>query len=444
MRRNLGFGLVALAALSFAGVTWFAWKGAMGLVGLVLVVVSFAAYIGSSFLLDRDTRKPLDTVAKVVFTIVGILALLRHPIDANGTPLPLYEALWIYVQEVDPTTFVMWGLAAMAIKFVGVISSAFAWHMLLRGQGVQYPFWSKIMTAFLIGRFIGTFLPSTIGLDGYTLYEAGKYSNQWARVVTAKALEKFIGVTGLFLGMVITLPFGYPVIVDVTTHLGAPDSAPMLAAAIFAVAGGISAVVVVGLVWPIVLVHVMQAVEAVAGKLPMGDRVGGRVVNVLRGFTGAVGAYKGKVGVLMLALLGKFVTHFTTAVVYFFTALAIGVVGAKFWPIVFGSTIQILATLLSPTIAGEGAREAFQALLLSKQLNGVAPAVLSGALGFIAAEAATLWGGVFLWVRTPDWRPAYALVDGKQVDYAWITDDDEGFDAEKLAAIRAGHRPDAE
>ena len=154
----------------------------------------------------------------------------------------------------------------------------------------------------------------------------------------------------------------------------------------------------------------------------------------------AVAAYDGKVGLLLLALCSKFVTHFTTAAVYYFTALAIGVVGASFWPITFGSTIQILATLLSPTIAGEGAREAFQALLLSNQLGGVAQAVLSGALGFIAAEAATMWGGAFLWVRKPGWRPRFAHVDGEQVDYAWIDDDDAGFDANRIAEIRAGHR----
>jgi hypothetical protein len=142
----------------------------------------------------------------------------------------------------------------------------------------------------------------------------------------------------------------------------------------------------------------------------------------------------------MTALVSKFVTHFTTAVVYYFTALAIGVTTAKFWPIVFGSTIQILATIFAPTIAGEGAREAFQAILLSKELGGVAQAVLSGALGFLAAEAATLWGGAFLWTRVAGWRPAFALVDGKQVDYAWINDDEDGsFDADKLARAQAEH-----
>jgi hypothetical protein len=153
----------------------------------------------------------------------------------------------------------------------------------------------------------------------------------------------------------------------------------------------------------------------------------------------AVGAYRGQVGLLFAVLFSKFVTHFTTAVPYYFTALAIGVVGARFWPIVFGSMIQIVGTVFSPTIAGEGAREAFQALLLSKQLGGVAQAVLSAALGFIAAEGATLWGGAFLWVRTPGWRPAFTYVDDQQVDYAWIDDSEEvGLDAARIAAASAG------
>ena len=116
---------------------------------------------------------------------------------------------------------------------------------------------------------------------------------------------------------------------------------------------------------------VLREVERVAGALgnigPI-SKIAGKVVGQLQGFTAAVQAYRGKVGLLFACLFAKFVTHFTTAAVYFFTALAIGVTTAQFWPITFGSTIQILATVLSPTIAGEGAREAFQALLLSNQL----------------------------------------------------------------------------
>ena len=423
----LGFPLVVLSAVAFAGLSVFAWQGRLGIVALALLLVSGGAFLVGRRNLSATSRRPVDTAGKAIFTVVGIMALLRHRIPVEeDVYLPIYVAIAEYIGSVDPTTFVLFGMVAMAVKFCGVIASAFGWHLLLIGQGIRYPFWLGIMTAFLIGRFIGTFLPSTIGLDGYTLFEAGRYSNQWSRCVTAKALEKFIGITGLFLGMVVTLPFGYQVIVDVVEKVGRPEAAPMLAGGIAVVAGGICLAVMIGLVWPVLLTKSMMLLGKV---LPAAIRV---QVDQL---ASAVGAYKGQVLLLFAVLVSKFITHFTPAVVDYFTALAIGVAAAQFWPITFGSTIQILATVLSPTIAGEGAREAFQALLLSKQLGGVAQAVLSASLGFIAAEAATMWGGAFLWTRKPGWRPAFATVDGNQVDYAWIDEgEDAGFDAAKIAA----------
>lgn len=433
----MGAGLIVVAGVLFAGLTFLAWAGRLGLPALVLLSLSAGLYFLGRRPLGPVARGRVDLAAKVVFTLVGCVALLRHPIDVDGVRAPLHDAIATYIGTVDSTTFVTWALVAMAVKFVGVLSSAFAWHLLLVGQGVRMPYWQTTVTSFLIGRFIGTFLPSTLGLDGYTLYEAARYSGQPARAVTAKALEKFIGITGLFLGMVLTMPLGYSVIVDVVSSeaVGRPDAAPLLAGAILLVAGGISAVVTVGLVWPVLLVGVMRGLTRASGLLG-GGAVVGRVTAVLARFTEAVGAYHGKVGLLLLALLMKFVTHFTTFVVYYFTGLAIGVATIEFWPVVFGSSIQVLATVLSPTIAGEGAREAFQALLLQNQYGGVAQAVLAGALGFIAAEAATLWGGAFLWTRTPSWRPTFCEVDGVQVDYAWLAEQEAGFDADAVARIQ--------
>ena len=126
------------------------------------------------------------------------MALLRHPIScpkdaAMCEPLPVFTAILQYVEQVDDRFFCSpyWQWASS----LSVLSSV-TWHLLLIGQGIDL-LWQSTVTAFLIGRFIGTFLPSTIGLDGYTLYEAGRYSNQWTRVITAKGLEKFIGITGL-------------------------------------------------------------------------------------------------------------------------------------------------------------------------------------------------------------------------------------------------------
>lgn len=403
----LGISAAALAFLLEA-----AWSGRIGWAALPILIAGALAFLRARQGISGARRARWDLGAKFALTVLGLLALLRHPIAIDdGVSVPIYDAIGRYVAHVDGTRFWMFTGVAMAVKFVGVVASAFAWHLLLVGQGIRFPFWSAIMTSFLIGRFIGTFLPSTLGLDGYTLYEASRYSNEWSRALTAKALEKIIGITGLFLGMVLTLPFGYAVLVDVGEQLGRPETAPWLAIGIAMGAGGVVAIVVGGLARPALLTWLIRQLSRA---------VPARWSEPARRFESAVSAYRGQFGLLLAALLGKFAAHFATASVYYFTALAIGVIGAAFWPIAFGSTIQILATLVSPTIAGEGAREAFQALLLSQQLGGVAQAVLSAALGFLAAEAATLWGGAFLWTRTATWRPHACLVDGRQVDYEWL------------------------
>ena len=431
--------LIVASRLVFALLCFKAWQGKLGLTALLILFAAAALFFVGKRGLKEEDQKTASFWAKGLFTIVGIMALLRHPIPcpkdaAMCEPLPVFTAILQYVEQVDGQTFLLFALLAMGIKFIGVLSSAFAWHLLLIGQGIRFAYWQSTVTAFLIGRFIGTFLPSTIGLDGYTLYEAGRYSNQWTRVITAKGLEKFIGITGLFLGITLTLPFGYSVLQDVTSKEGA---AMTLALLIGGICGGVSSVVVIGLVKPGLLVWI---IKTFGGFLP------GKVKNKVEEFTNAVSAYRGKTKLLLLALLSKFVTHFTTAVVYYFTALAIGVSTAAFWPIVFGSNIQILGTIFSPTIAGEGAREALQALLLEKQLGGVAQAVLSGALGFIAAEAATMWGGGFLWTRTESWRPAFAQVDEQDVDFAWLEGDDNiAFEnlQENLQQIREENKKQA-
>lgn len=414
--------LLLISRLLFAFICYFAWKGQLGLPVLILLFASFATFWQGKKGLEKAEKKQAILWAKALFTIAGIMALLRHPIpcpqDAvTCEPLPVFTTILQYVEQVDGNTFFMFAALAMSIKFVGVLASAFAWHLLLRGQGIRFPYWQSTVTAFLIGRFIGTFLPSTIGLDGYTLYEAGKYSNQWRRVITAKGLEKFIGLTGLLLGILCTLPFGYSVIVDVTA--GKEGAAPMLAGAIALVCTGISGVVVLGLVKPGLMLWLL----GIFGKV-----LPGRIKKEVENFSSAVSAYRGQTKLLMMTLFAKVITHFTTAVVYYFTALAIGVATAQFWPIVFGSNIQILGTLFSPTIAGEGAREALQALLLEKQLGGVAQAVLSGALGFIAAEAATMWGGAFLWTRKETWRPSFGFVDDQEVKFEWLEEQNLSFE----------------
>ena len=74
------------------------------------------------------------------------------------------------------------------MKFIGILASMYRWTILLRGQSIALPF-RHIFGSFLIGRFIGTFLPSTAGLDGYKLYDAARFSGKTVEVTATTVLE---------------------------------------------------------------------------------------------------------------------------------------------------------------------------------------------------------------------------------------------------------------
>ena len=369
---------------------------------LEIASIALLAILVSRFAPDNLRGKILN-VLKAWITVRAFWLLLTHPVQLEGGE---YVIAWKLIQQtlanIDPGTFWLFVMLATGIKFVGILASMRRWMVLLRGQGIELPF-KHIFGSFLIGRFIGTFLPSTAGLDGYKLYDASRFSGRTVETTAATFLEKVLGVTGIFLTYLVSLPFGVEIL---RVHLG--DQTMTFAAISVALVGSIIGGLLAVLFFPGLVQWVLENVP-----IPGKQRLEGIVLRL----SNAAAAYRNQKGLVLQALFLSFVVHFTTAAMYYFTALAIGAVGAEFWQVTFGSSIQILATVLSPfTIAGEGVREAAQYLLLSHQL-GAGNAIVSAALGFWAAEALTLFGGVFWWIRPADYTPSSCLVDGQQVDY---------------------------
>ncbi len=353
-------------------------------------------------------------LVKALLTAGAFWLLFAHRVtDPDGRSATTFEVIRDFLPRIDFGTFVRFVLLATATKVVGILASMLRWSVLLRGQGIDLPF-RHVFGSFLIGRFLGTFLPSTIGLDGYKLYDAARFSGRSVEASGATLVEKVLGFTGIFLTYLVALPFGVSIFGDRARQVAAltlPVALlPVLACFLV-------------FVWP-----GPPFVRWIAARLPGGAHSGfqDRLV-------AAVTAYRGKPGTIAAAAVLSFVVHFTTAAMYFFTALAIGVTAeqASFWQVTFASIIQILATVLSPfTIAGEGIREIAQYYLLG-HLMGPAESIVSAALGFWAAEALTLVGGVVWWLRGDDYRPAWCRVDGRQVDWneAALASRDLGFAA---------------
>jgi arylsulfatase A-like enzyme/uncharacterized membrane protein YbhN (UPF0104 family) len=354
----------------------------------ILAVVGFRMPKGST------ARTRIFTVLKAWITVFAFWMLFSHEIDGKS----VLELIIEKVEQIDPVTFWTFTLIATGIKVIGMLSSMFRWILMLRGQGIELPF-RHIFGSFLIGRFIGTFLPSTAGLDGYTLFDAARFSGKTVEVTAAKFVEKVCGFSGVFLTFLVTLPFGIAIF---------GDNATLFASISIPIAAGVISALIIVLLFPGFVQWILETVP-----LPAKARIAGLVSRI----STSASAYRGRPGLVFQILFFSFLVHFTTAAMYYFTALAISAEGAEFWTVTFGSSIQIFATVISPfTIAGEGIREAAQLVLLGEQI-GEAEAVVSAALGFWAAEAPTLFGFFFWWARGDDYRPAYAKVDGVQVDY---------------------------
>jgi arylsulfatase A-like enzyme/uncharacterized membrane protein YbhN (UPF0104 family) len=316
----------------------------------------------------------------------------------DATHVEAWRLILAQISSIELGPFLLFCGLAAGIKFVGILASMYRWLVLLRGQGIELPF-RHIFGSFLIGRFIGTFLPSTAGLDGYKLYDAARFSGKTVEVTATTAIEKVMGIFGIFLSFLVALPFGIRIF---------GENGPMVAAVTVPLALGLIGALLAVLWFP-------GLVQWLLLRLPIPGKA--RLEGIVLRIAHSAAAYRNKKGLVLLALGLSFVVHFTTAAMYYFTAFAAGAVNPEFWPIVFGSSIQIFATVVSPfTIAGEGIREAAQYVLLHKEI-GAAASIVSAALGFWAAEALTLAGGFFWWLRPADYKPAYCRVDGVRVDY---------------------------
>jgi len=337
-------------------------------------------------------RGLLKAALKVLLTLVAFYLLFTHSVRTEtGESVTAIRAILDYLPRIQAAVFWRFTALAVLIKSVGILASMVRWHLLLCGQGIVFPFW-HIATTFLIGRFLGTFLPSTIGLDGYKLYDAARYSGRTVEAAAATAVEKCVGVMGIFLSFLLTLPFGYTIL-GARAGIVAAITVPMAATVIAAF---------------FLIAFRPRLVSAMIRRLPIPTR--GRMTALLERLGTAAMAYQSQKVLLIQATVLSVAVHFLTAVMYYCTALAIGAAHAEFWEVTFASTIQIFATVMSPfTIAGEGVREIVQALLLAHKI-GASQSIISAALGFWAAEALTLSGGIFYFLRTADYRPRVVLL----------------------------------
>lgn len=279
-----------------------------------------------------------------------------------------------------------WLLVAMAVKGIGVFASILRWDQLLRGQGYRAPL-GYLTGSFLVGRFFGMFLPSTLGLDSYRAYDLARQARDAIGSVAVIVVEKITGFFTLSLLVLATLPAGLRFL---------PGNLLAVVFAIFCVPVIVS----------FFLLLKPGLVEWALDRL-LGLRFPGKakIEGFLRRSVAAVTVYKGQRGVLFKAVLLGIVVHGATVLMYYFCALAVGV-DASLADMLFVGPWIILATVGLPTMGGEGAREFTSLGLLMRIGVPESAAWLVGHLGFWAGEfVPVVLGGLILAFRPGQYQP---------------------------------------
>ena len=309
----------------------------------------------------------------VTFALFGVLFAM-----GDIEPAELVEAL----QQV----VIGWLLLAIGIKWVGIFASILRWDQLLRGQGYRAPF-GYLTSSFLVGRFFGMFLPSTLGLDGYRAYDVARRAHDAEGSVAVIVVEKITGFFTLFLLILVTLPAGMRFL-----------PAPVLA-------GAFALFFVPVLASFLLLLRPGLVERAAAWLLRLNFPGKSRVEGIVRRSVAAVTAYQNHRGVLLRAVLLGLVVHGATVLVYYFCARAVGA-PVSLADMLFVGPWIILATVGLPSLGGEGVRELSAVGLLARIGVSESQAFLVGNLGFWTGEfIPVVIGGLILAFRPAHYQP---------------------------------------
>ncbi len=290
-----------------------------------------------------------------------------------------------------------WFLVALFIKGVGILAGVVRWQLLLRGQKLELPL-SNLTGAYLVGRFFGSFLPSTIGLDTYRTYYAAVRTREVAKTVAVTVVEKVIGLLALSALAFLALPLGLRLLNQKALWmLGAALCAPIAAAALL-------------LFYPGLFVRIANRFHRLRRRWSEG----------IAKWSEAVGRFGAQRGRLLLALLLGFVVHGGTSAMYIATARAVGA-DIPVTEILFIGPLMIAATLVPISIAGIGVREGTYVFFLASIGVPTEQAALLAFLGYLAGEIYSLIGGA-VWALTPAARPeeGHGLVEVVKRAAAWV------------------------
>jgi uncharacterized membrane protein YbhN (UPF0104 family) len=286
--------------------------------------------------------------------------------------------LWAEIRGVQPSVFIPWFLAAMAIKLLGIFANVWRWQILLQGQGIDMKF-GFLSSTYFIGRYFGIVTPSTMGLDAWRIYETARLTRKPIECTTALAVERIIGLVGLLATILLFMPF----------------AGRLIEGHSFGELVGAMKVPLAGAMLLGMLVLLQPSWFSRLLRLIPHEKVRRFAGNVIAAAT----AYSDRRAHMLFALGLAVVGQVTTTLMYFCNAMSIATAGVHTSEVLFASAVMTLGTFVAPSASGEGVRELVFVWLLGSK-TGAVKAFLIGNLGFwIEKVPLSIPGGIILLLR---------------------------------------------
>ncbi len=317
-------------------------------------------------------------VLKLLFSVGMLVFIFRKVLRRDGA-----EDLLGRLSELH------WGwvVGAVLMQLIAIGFSTVRWQRLLVGQGI-FASWRFLGGSIMIARFWGAFTPGGFtGFGGWRIYDVAKHTGKTARATATIGVEMILGQLAFGVVVMAGSLFGMRFI---------GTDGVLLVNAVFL------AIIVVGLAF----LAQPQLFLFFTRFVPEGIRV--RVQTLID----AVGAYRGKAGLLIQAAALGVGTHAFNNLIYVCAARALGV-ELSLGEVFFASSLQILATLIPASINGIGLREAAAVALYTSPAIGLplAVAVLIPTLGFACEMFVSAFGGVIFLLRKTGYDPDIRVED---------------------------------
>lgn len=302
---------------------------------------------------------------------VGISGLALFVLLRMGSPAQALSAL---LKASAPHV-----LAAIGIWGFIQVLNILKWQWVNRLQGVSIP-WAPLSSAYLVGMFFNTFLPSSFGGDAVRAYKLARYSGEAGQSVGSVVIDRFLALHSLL-------------VVSAVAMLFSPEMRGVVSGQALLAALGAGT-----------LPFAMPWLLARPRFEPLRRRFGwlGRMVEVL-----SIPEVPRRVLVIWALAVG---TQYLNAVMHYFLILAIGQTVSLPYVLAF-VPVMVLLSSLPLSVNGLGIREGALVLFLGK-VGISAPEAL--AVGVLSLGMLLLVGACGAVVYLVEGAPVRAIAPSPQ------------------------------